>query len=286
MKKVSYSLQSRERARRWYEKAGIWVKWGKGALVCIWAARGVKYKWRLSVYLLRTFARRLGFQFPLDEEVPVVLGEIKFAFRPLQGELYLYKEIFIDRVYERHPAFRVRAGWCVIDAGANIGLFTLRVAQGNQTGKVYAIEPNPQTFRQLMRNLCLNATGNVVPFQKAVGRHSGDGMLDAGAASTLCRLVDGESIAGCIPVDVVSVARIIEVEELAVVNLLKVDVEGAEADVIWGARGMLSRIERIVMEYHSEPLLRECEEILAEHGFEKVLQVSPSYAYFMQSYCR
>lgn len=51
------------------------------------------------------------------------------------------------------------------------------------------------------------------------------------------------------------------------VDLLKMDVEGAEADLLRGARRALELIRRVVFEYHSHALLEQCAELLEAAGF-------------------
>ena len=60
---------------------------------------------------------------------------------------YIYEEIFVRRCYSRHGV-RVRNGDTVIDAGANVGLFTLFLLRGGAIGSVAA-----HLGRQLQGNL-------------------------------------------------------------------------------------------------------------------------------------
>ena len=57
------------------------------------------------------------------------------------------------------------------------------------------------------------------------------------------------------------------------IDLLKIDTEGAEVDVLRGARDTLPSVERIVLEYHSWELLDEVMAMLREHGFTERLRV-------------
>ncbi len=64
---------------------------------------------------------------------------------------YLYQEIFGDRVYLRHGIV-FNEDDCIIDVGANIGLFTLFAQQQCPQGTIYAFEPAPHAFEKLEIN--------------------------------------------------------------------------------------------------------------------------------------
>lgn len=63
----------------------------------------------------------------------------------------------------------VRPGDVVVDAGANIGYYTVLASKlVGPTGRVYAFEPDPTSFELLERNVRLNGADNVVAEQKAL----------------------------------------------------------------------------------------------------------------------
>ncbi len=67
---------------------------------------------------------------------------------------YLYHEIFENRTYLRH-GLELPEGACVFDVGANIGMFTLFVAQHCPGARVYAFEPIQPIFDTLRLNVKL-----------------------------------------------------------------------------------------------------------------------------------
>jgi FkbM family methyltransferase len=71
---------------------------------------------------------------------------------------HLYQDIFERQVYFKH-GIALREHSVVIDAGANIGLFTLFVLAQCPTATVHAFEPAPKTFEVLKANT--NAHKNV-----------------------------------------------------------------------------------------------------------------------------
>lgn len=64
----------------------------------------------------------------------------------------------------------VRPGDVVVDAGGNIGLFSLDFARlVGREGTVYAFEPHPFMFELLAGNMALNVATNVKPYNAALG---------------------------------------------------------------------------------------------------------------------
>jgi Met-10+ like-protein len=63
------------------------------------------------------------------------------------SEIYVVDEVYGERMYDRLPAYVPRAGWTVVDVGANVGVFTVHAARKGAI--VYAFEPNPACFARL-----------------------------------------------------------------------------------------------------------------------------------------
>lgn len=74
-----------------------------------------------------------------------------FCFNKIEANL-LYKEIFEDNVYLK-DGISVQDGDTIFDVGANIGFFSLYLAERYQNLKIYSFEPIPQIFELLVRNL-------------------------------------------------------------------------------------------------------------------------------------
>ena len=72
--------------------------------------------------------------------------------------LLLYREIVSEATYSRH-GITVPAGGCVFDVGANIGLYSIHLAQTAPGVRIRAFEPVARTFGMLQRNLAEHAPG-------------------------------------------------------------------------------------------------------------------------------
>jgi FkbM family methyltransferase len=156
------------------------------------------------------------------------------------------------------------AGDVFVDIGANSGYFTILAAlRVGAQGRVFAFEPNPPVRRQLERHLQLNAVGDRVTVSDLAlaGLDRDDGQLFVScwpendgiasltpAAETVARggLRDDRSIA-------VRVRRFdtwVQSVQLQRIDLLKIDVEGAETQVLSGMSATLGslRPRRIICE--------------------------------------
>ena len=149
----------------------------------------------------------------------------------------------------------IEPGMVVIDAGAHVGYFTLLAArQVGPHGKVYAFEPNPANYRLLRQNIEFNGYDNIVATQKAVSKSGGVAQLvlssrDNGTHSLYSQgLPNAEKIS----VDMISLDEFLADEGWPKVDLVKMDVEGAELDVLEGMGRLLQMSPdlRLVMEFN------------------------------------
>ena len=74
---------------------------------------------------------------------------------------FIYKEIFEDHCYDGPT---LPEAPFIVDAGANIGLFSLYMKQKYPQSKILAFEPAPETFDILCRNLTLHNISDVETF--------------------------------------------------------------------------------------------------------------------------
>lgn len=163
---------------------------------------------------------------------------------------------------------KIRPGDVVIDLGANIGKFAERFAKRGAT--VYAFEPHPVAFAALTERLGGNP--NVHCINKAVSSAAGemklylrpdDDSIAATESSSLMAVKDNISTEHFVDVEVIRLVDFIKT--LGRVRFLKMDIEGAEYDVLGDLldNGMVGDIDFIVVETHERsPGLRPRHEAL------------------------
>jgi len=207
----------------------------------------------------------------------------KMAIRLRQHRLYwlrppLLWEGFMLGALQRF----IRKGDVVYDIGANIGLYSRFMVQRFGASHVYAFEPmenNRSLFAENLRIAGCTSTVSIIPC--AVSNEDGtcdfqiddltsnSGTLDAvthGAAS------QSRAQYGLPPATVrVRVARLdtlVETQELPKPDVIKLDVEGAEALALQGAKSLLSRHRpRLVIELHGADVARQVLQVLWSVGY-------------------
>jgi FkbM family methyltransferase len=137
---------------------------------------------------------------------------------------------------------RIHPGDVVLDAGANIGVFT-RKALWAGASKVVAIEPGPENLECLRRNFAAEiADGRVVLYPKGVWDK--DDVLKLrvdptdSARDTFVRQIDGAQF---IDAPLTTVDKLVVELRLPKVDFIKMDIEGAEQKAIMGARNTIAK---------------------------------------------
>lgn len=249
--------------------------------------RAIGYYAKSSVELLRfvrprrhIFGLLLGSRSGPTRRVSIPSLDVRFDVRPGM-DLWSVKETFLDRFYERY-GFVLAPGWVVVDIGAAIGEFTVWAAAVPGT-RVIACEPFPGSVDLLIRNIHLAAADNVEIVAKAVAGHRGELRLEVAGGEPLSftsseARPDAVTAQGAVIVEAVTLADLIDLADARRIDLLKLDCEGAEYDILMNAAaGALSRVDRIVMEYHdvvTEYTHADLVDFLEGQGFD--VQVVPN----------
>jgi len=152
----------------------------------------------------------------------------------------------------------LKPGDTVLDVGANIGWFSLLFAQCvGKSGSVLAYEPMPAIASKLKRNLELNQADNVSVSNLALSDHSGIARFYAGHESNTgtSSLREPNNSAGSIEVQLAPFDTIFE--DRSKVTLVKIDVEGAELQVLRGMEKLLRIAQPILLLEVTDKFLRD-----------------------------
>jgi FkbM family methyltransferase len=149
----------------------------------------------------------------------------------------------------------LRKGMVFVDVGSNIGWYALLSAKiVGDKGVVIAYEPEPSNFSLLSKSVTENGFKNIKAFQQCVSESVLPKTLWLAAknlgAHSIIKSISNQGIS------VNSTTLDVSLKNLGIkmIDILKIDVEGAEPNVIEGARQTLaeSRIKNIIMEWNQE----------------------------------
>ncbi|SNT65894.1 methyltransferase, FkbM family/amino acid adenylation domain-containing protein [Asanoa hainanensis] len=217
---------------------------------------------------------------------------------------FMFDEIFTREVYLQHGIVLPRDA-CVIDAGANIGLFTLFAARRAPHGRIIAVEPAGPAAETLRINLAANGCTNAVVREVALGDHRGTATLTfyphsvgmssihadpAREARTISSIIGNQVAAGDVPGELREVtgeladaklvpqkfpctltrlSDMLTAEAVEHVDLLKIDVQDSELDLLAGIDDAdWLRIAQVVAEAHDvDGRLARTVALLRQRGF-------------------
>lgn len=178
--------------------------------------------------------------------------------------------------YEKQTLTRIldlcRTADCFLDVGGQFGQFTLAVSGVlPPSGRVVTVEPNPQNYLELCRNLTLNRRTNVFPVLAAAGDQDGflrlmpntDG--NTGETQTQPDVQPGAMVVPAIPL-----AELLRRLDVPHVDVMKMDVEGFEPTVLRGLfRPGSPKPRHIFFEYLPEGFESCCETValLRQEGY-------------------
>lgn len=183
-----------------------------------------------------------------------VQGEV--SLREVGSDILTFDEVIKQQVY-RNILSKLERCETVIDLGANIGLASLYFAGHYPSCQVFAVEPNPDTYRLLTANLggliengrCRTVKAAVWGSAKALvaDRSQASDHYSAFATREASPEENAEETMMGMPIQ-----KIINDSGFTKIDLLKVDIEGAEVELFKGDVGWLRSVDSIAIEFHGD----------------------------------
>lgn len=234
-------------------------------------------------------------------------GELEIAhLNPYETE-YVYKEIFVDRCYMK-GGITLCDGDVVFDIGANIGLFSLFVANEVRDATVFSFEPSPPSYACLAANAAVYGSNATVvncgisdreriatfthyenssvfsSFRADEGRdqaairaivtnmvRQSGGLEGDELERSVDELMDGRLESKSYQCELKPISQVMREFDVTKIDLLKIDAEGSELDVLNGIDDAdWDKILQVAIEVHDRdgPLVEAVSTRLRDHGFE------------------
>src|SRR5215217_2314063 len=251
---------------------------GKKRRDSLYIKRGIYFNDSLGpsfyfVSFLYKVIKFLGLGNPVSLKISVPKYNYK-VLCPIKKEEIIHMTIREDHIIEH---FTPRQGDVVVDIGAHMGRYTIIAAKRVGTkGKVMAIEANPSNFEMLNRNIKLNQLVNIISLNNAVysketkiklylpGEELGDTIYNTIISD---RAKNEDKF---VEVNANTLDYLLQSKGIKQVNWIKIDVEGAEFEVLKGATNILSNSKDIALliEVHGLDNDRPILEFLSSYNFK------------------
>lgn len=190
-----------------------------------------------------------------------------FDIPDLPSFVWQFKEIFVDEIYKFNS---INLQPIIFDCGANVGTSCLYFKKLFPNAKIKAFEADPMLASILKSNLTKNGIHDTIVVNKAVwiddkGIQFGSEGADGGSINAIDNKINIDSI------------RLKDFLEKEVeIDLLKIDIEGAEYEVLMDCTTSLTNVKHIFVEYHSwnnsSQKLSEILQVLEKNNFRYYIE--------------
>src|ERR671921_1565097 len=247
----------------------------------LYVERGINYVWidylNPSFYLLKLFYKSIKFLGLGNSAVLIKISVPKYDYK---FYCRINKADFMTREDGIIEHFTPKQGDIVVDIGAHIGRYTVIASKRvGANGKVIAIEADPSNFEMLNRNIELNRLENITTMNYAAFSKETKLKLylPAGDIFTKYNTIMSNWIwvkpeDKYVEVNANTLDNLLQQIGIKQVNWIKIDVEGAEFEVLKGAHNLLLNSKNIVllMEVHGSPndYRLKLEEFIRSYNFK------------------
>lgn len=190
-------------------------------------------------------------------------------------------EIFKHHEYRRADDVIISATTSeyIVDAGAHFGFFALYARALNPHVKIICLEPNEKNFSILESNISKNKVTKITSLNCGLASISGERKFTISDDSHDSKMIgeDDEFEGEFYSKQVISLPDLMIDNKIKKIALLKMDIEGAEFEIIKNADGNdFDSVAHMIMEYHnySKDSHRIIERSLRQKGFS--VEIFPS----------
>src|SRR5579864_6131894 len=182
-------------------------------------------------------------------------------------DVLVFREIFLEDVYK--PAITALAltghGLRVLDCGANIGLFPVQCANCFDNPSVACIEPDSGNLETLRANVA-GLTVEVQSIRAFVGVRDGHGYLEDCGSGEWGFKLSHTHVPGTKPIPVLTVPSVLRSVGWDQVDLLKMDIEGTEAEVFADCLEWIDSVRSIIVEIHPPYTIQRFTNDISQRG--------------------
>ena len=247
---------------------------------------------RFSILLELMFGKKLAmvlisFGNKLACNLKINLNDVIYILRDIDSARLIKGEQCIWEYLKSIPT-----GSIFLDVGAHIGKYTLPLAKivGN-SGLVIAVEPDPINYKFLKRGIEENTLKNVIALNIGAWNENGFRrffITSLSGEGSLIRQKEHRFICGEIKVKVRKLDEVLEELNIKRMDYIKIDVEGAEYEVLEGLKKILLNCSPVVVVEVLSENYRKVLSYMKGLGYESTeikMSVDMSYFIFSKKSC-
>lgn len=186
-----------------------------------------------------------------------------------------------DFIYSKQFLSYFREADLIIDAGANIGLFSRLCTNINHHAEVVSIEPEKDNFQMLKCNL---EGKNAICLQKGLWNRNVKLKVyprDTGEWGFIVKETQGEDF----DIDAISMQQVLKISKKDWIDVLKIDIEGSEYEVFDDtAEDWIDKVGLLMIEFHDR-IKPWCAfrvfDVMKRHGFQYLIY-GETYVFFKE----
>ncbi|MEY4068497.1 MAG: hypothetical protein RLZZ332_833 [Actinomycetota bacterium] len=203
------------------------------------------------------FVRRRCFRrFQKNPILRVSQSGIVSSFHAITAKNYWH--LYLNRnEMDAYLGEALKPGDVVLDIGGSVGAYTVPIAKFvGSSGSVHVFEPEPESWLALNRNIALNNLTNCFVHELAIGSNDGSVTFfvrpekDTHSIFEKSLAVSPTGRLDRLEVPIRSIDSLIRDGVVPLPNFVKVDVEGAELEVLSGMKETINQVRALYIECH------------------------------------
>lgn len=182
--------------------------------------------------------------------------------RTFAGDIDIFYEIFWKKMYNIPKKYLLNQPKIIVDLGAHIGFTSSFYALQYPNSKIYSVEASNNNYKLLEENT--KAFSNITTYHKAI--YSKDGFInfnDNGLLSYNPFISEEGTPMPCFTVD-----TLMTINNLTKIDLLKIDIEGAEVEILRNNNTWLNKVDCIIIEIHKPYDITDLIKDVEKFGFK------------------
>ncbi|KQS92698.1 FkbM family methyltransferase [Chryseobacterium sp. Leaf394] len=186
---------------------------------------------------------------------------LELSMRTFKGDIDVFYEIFWQKAYHIPEKYNLKPK-TIVDLGAHVGFTSVYYHLNYPEAQIFSVEASKKNYSLLTRNT--QNLQNIKIFNAAVFSEDGFVNFDDDAALSYNTKIGKQG--GL--VEALCMNTFMEKNNISQIDLLKMDIEGAESEVLTRNNQWLNKVSNIIIELHSPYKTEDLERDLSPFGFK------------------